>query len=185
MILDTTKISSISLKDLLPLVNQTHHQYIDGPNSINEHYRLLFHISSFFENETILDIGTYLGSSAIALAYNGQNTIHTFDIEQKYIPNLDNIVAHELDILSISSELIQQSPLIMLDIDHSGEREKIFYEKLININYKGLMICDDIYLNDNMFKWWDSIMATKYDLTYTGHYSGTGLIDFSNQFIVI
>ena len=67
---------------------------------------------------------------------------------------------------------------MFLDVNHDGKFEKIFYEHLKEINYKGLILCDDIYLNEPMKRWWNDIEEEKYDLTYKGHWSGTGLIYF-------
>ena len=47
---------------------------------VKEHYKLLAYLSSFFNNETIVDIGTYRGLSALALSYNSSNKIITYDI---------------------------------------------------------------------------------------------------------
>ena len=51
-------------------------------NSGVEHYRLLAHISTYYENETILDIGTFKGGSALALSFNNNN-FHFEDILSK------------------------------------------------------------------------------------------------------
>jgi tRNA1(Val) A37 N6-methylase TrmN6 len=45
------------------------------------HYHLLANISNQINNSTIIDLGTYRGSSALALSYNKTNKVHTFDIE--------------------------------------------------------------------------------------------------------
>jgi len=40
-----------------------------------EHYKLLSYLSTLFNNSNILDIGTHLGHSSLALSYNKTNTI--------------------------------------------------------------------------------------------------------------
>ena len=46
--------------------------------------------------------------------------------------------------------------------------------------YEGLVLLDDIYLNQAMDRVWGSQPGCKYDLTDLGHtVAGTGLLDFS------
>jgi hypothetical protein len=44
-------------------------------NAGEEHYRLLIKISTLFNGQTLYDIGTYEGSSALALAHNENNFV--------------------------------------------------------------------------------------------------------------
>ena len=48
-----------------------------------QHYKLLAYLSSLFNDVTIIEIGTHVGESAVALAYNKNNIIYTFDIIDK------------------------------------------------------------------------------------------------------
>jgi tRNA1(Val) A37 N6-methylase TrmN6 len=63
-----------------------------------EHYRLLSYFSSLHSNVHIIDIGTHMGNSALALSFNKTNTVHTFDIIKKdlnpYITSQTNITFH-------------------------------------------------------------------------------------------
>ena len=148
-------------------------------NSGVEHYRLLAHISTYYENETILDIGTFKGGSALALSFNNNNKVISIDIEDHLDSNIDrsNIEFKILNILDYP-KLIQQSKLIMLDTAHDGLFEKEFYTYLIKSNWNGIMIADDIHLNKPMKRWWKLIdNKYKYDITRFGHWSGTGLIN--------
>ena len=97
-----------------------------------EHYKLLSYFSTLFNNANIIDIGTHIGHSAIALSYNTTNTIYTFDIvdkvssELKQIPNIkfnyDNLF--ELEGREKWKTLILSSPFIFLDVDpHNGHME--------------------------------------------------------------
>ena len=144
-----------------------------------EHYRLLAHISTYYENETILDIGTFKGGSALALSFNKNNKVISIDIENHLESNINrsNIEFKILNILDYP-KLIQQSKLIMLDTAHDGLFEKEFYTYLIKSNWNGIMIADDIHLNKPMKRWWKLIdNKYKYDITRFGHWSGTGLIN--------
>src|SRR5579862_1830524 len=60
-----------------------------------QHYRLLAYLSTLHNNSTIIDIGTHRGSSALALSYNSNNKVISFDICDKVdnpkIKNRSNI----------------------------------------------------------------------------------------------
>ena len=71
------------------------------------------------------------------------------------------------------------SPLIMLDTNHDGVFENKFYEFLKQNSYKGLLFLDDIHLNQPMGEFWNAITEAKEDITDLGHWSGSGIVDFS------
>lgn len=153
--------------------------------SITEHYRLLSYISKNYNNEILIDAGTNFGHSCMALAQNKNNKIITYDIFNKdfeFFKEYGNIEFKMLDINKESKELLNSAKIILLDIDpHDGIQEKKFTDYLFNINYKGYLICDDIFLNDGMRNWWNSIQIEKYDVTEVGHFSGTGIINFNHD----
>ena len=155
-----------------------------------EHYRLLSYFSTLYSNSVIIDIGTHMGNSALALSFNKSNTVHTFDIVKKaidpYIESQSNIVFHTNDILKDESfkDLILQSPFIFLDVDpHNGEMEYDFFNYLKKIDYRGFMICDDIwYFKEMRDHFWNKIDSSiKIDMTSYGHWSGTGIIKFGEN----
>jgi predicted O-methyltransferase YrrM len=74
-------------KDIV--VNETEIEFYSHPGK--EHYKLLSYFSTLFNNSNIIDIGTHLGHSALALSYNKSNTIYSFDIVDKVRPNIKNI----------------------------------------------------------------------------------------------
>ena len=167
--IDLTKFEA----DLVPFVKQ--YFYL---NSGVEHYRLLAHISSYYDNETLLDIGTFKGGSALALSFNN-NTVISIDIENhlELSINRANIEFKILNILN-HPNLLHKSKLIMLDTAHDGLFENELYTYLTDSNWNGIIIADDIHLNKPMRKWWKSIENKyKYDITKFGHHSGTGLIN--------
>lgn len=67
----------------------------------------------------------------------------------------------------------------MLDTNHDGEFENQFYAFLNKNDYRGLLFLDDIHLNQPMTDFWNAIREPKEDLTDLGHWSGSGLVDFS------
>ena len=152
-----------------------------------EHYKLLSYLATTFSNSTIIDIGTYIGSSCLALSVNPTNTVYSFDIVCKTqllnIPNAKFEIADLWDSATREtwSSTILASSLIFLDIDpHSGNGEYEFYQWLKQNNYQGLLFCDDIhYFKDMRDNFWHKIPSSeKIDVTAIGHWSGTGIISF-------
>lgn len=147
-----------------------------------EHYRLLAYISTLYKGKTLLDIGSYQGNSAIALACNEKNNVISFDLDtQPVISKIKskNIAFQIADILKLGyKETILSCPFIMIDTYHNGDFEQEFVDHLNEIKYKGLVMFDDIYLNYEMKKFWTELKNEKYDLTEVGHFSGTGLAVF-------
>jgi hypothetical protein len=47
--------------------------------------------------------------------------------------------------------------------------------------YRGIVILDDIHLNDHMNTFWNNITQKKHDVTNVGHFSGTGIIIFDQS----
>ena len=154
-----------------------------------EHYRLLSYVASCFKNSDIFDIGSHRGSSALALSYESSNHVYSFDIERRgtnydTIPdNIDFVICN----LFVPSERknwevkLLNSPLIFLDIDpHDGVLEHEFYMYLLSKDYKGLIIFDDILYFPGMRAFWDKIDPNhRRNMTEYGHWSGTGIVDFS------
>jgi hypothetical protein len=143
-----------------------------------EHYRLLKYVSTLFDNHLIFDVGTNKCMSAISLSYNKSNKVRSYDIiknvtEYPQVSNIDFIIGDTTEDINLI-----ECPLIFLDVDHDGIYENIFYKYLKNINWKGFLMLDDIYLNESMILFWNNISEDKYDLTEKGHWSGTGLVHF-------
>jgi hypothetical protein len=84
------------------------------------------------------------------------------------------------DILDSRYEsLVLSSSYILLDTFHDGTFEKQFVDYLSLIHWKGYLLLDDIYLNNEMKNFWNSLDRDKTDLTSIGHITGTGLVIFS------
>lgn len=156
---------------------------------VNNHYRLLTYISKLYDNILILDLGTSHGWSCLSLAQNLSNIIYTYDTTSKdisYISEKYNVEFKNMDANSELPEILSKAKIIFLDIDpHEGSQEIKFYDNLIKTNFKGILLCDDIKLNQGMIDFWYKINKEKYDLTEIGHWSGTGLVNFSDEKIEI
>ena len=130
----------------------------------------------------IADLGTYQGLSALALSINDRNTVFSYDIDLNY-----NIVRDKKNIQFIQKDIfddldrILKCPIILIDIDpHDGIQEKMFFDKLIELGFKGMTIWDDI---NTMTLFWQYVkkFADKVDISEEkgGHHSGTGIIIFN------
>lgn len=153
-------------------------RYYNEPSG-QEHYRLLVYLGFCFNGINITDIGTYMGGSAVALGQNTKNNIFSFDIlNSKHdipMPNVEFYLGDFRTDSKIQSSLLE-SGVILLDIDHLYNNEIWIYNFLKENNWSGPLLCDDIYLNDEMKKFWEEATEPKIDLTAYGHITGTGCI---------
>jgi hypothetical protein len=161
-------------------------EYLASPGE--QHYKLLAWLSTQFNDKEIFDIGTHMGASASALSYNKSNKVISFDISHDRLvckkSNCEYFLQNLWDasIRDTWKDRILNSPLIFLDIDpHEGNMEFEFYTWLKSNNYNGILVLDDIWyfkgMRDNL---WYHISDNKFDITSLGHWSGTGIVDFSN-----
>lgn len=154
------------------------------------HFKFLGYVSKLFRNSVFLDIGTRNGASALALALEASNSVHTFDIKGHFRPERwgdRRIKFHRTPAMKIDDMLLHKASAIYLDIDHTGKTERLFYDKLKNMNYQGLLILDDIHLQrfGDMEGFWSSIDNPKWDVTDVSHWSGFGLVDFGTGIKVV
>ena len=171
-----------------------YHQYF-MKEAGEEHYKLLAHLSSQLPKGTqVVDLGTLYGSSALALASNPDVSVVTYDIHEcipdKYkamsvlgLPNVKQIIKDGVEAVT---DYASFTPLIVLDIDpHDGVQEKRTIEALIKQGYQGVVVCDDINLNDGMKAFWQWVPAEikKYDVSKYGHWSGTGILVFDPEVV--
>ncbi|BBO79784.1 hypothetical protein DSCO28_03500 [Desulfosarcina ovata subsp. sediminis] len=163
------------------IINKEHRNFFFD-NEFKEHYRLIAYLSTLFNNATIFDIGTNLGYSAIALSYNPSNTIISYDIREcREIGDPETLKNIEFNIGDVlSDKRLENAELIMLDTNHDGSFENEAYRHFHKIGFKGLLFLDDIHLNRPMELFWNTITETKDDITDLGHWSGSGIVDFSS-----
>jgi|688.fasta_scaffold73560_2 predicted O-methyltransferase YrrM len=153
-------------------------------NGSQEHYRLLATLSNILDNSVILDIGTFKGCSALALANNPTNKVYSFNITNElslwsYPENIEFIID---DVISGGyDDIIKKSDLILLDTFHDGAFESKFMDYLKSLNYNGVVLFDDIFLNHEMTSFWNQLNMSKVDLTHLGHVTGTGCVFFENS----
>lgn len=174
-------LTKIDLTPLSSYINSDEYKHYFLCPEGQEHYKLLAALSTNYTNALILDIGSLKGCSALALSYNKTNKIKSFNLinqlDLNRIPdNIEFIVDNILD--QKYKSLILSSQLILLDTFHDGTFERQFHDFLLEINWKGMLILDDIKLNNEMICYWDSIKDKKLDITQYGHCTGTGIVHF-------
>lgn len=175
---DLKEVESTDLEFALEFVNARHYAQMTAPK---EHYKLLAFLAKKTKgkNKTFYDIGTYKGLSAIALAANSQHKVVSYDIvnylECKTPDNVEFKIGDFYE-----DKKILKSPIILTDVEpHTGEFETKLLNWLIENNYKGLLIIDDIHLTPEIENFWNQIELEKIDATEYGHYSGTGIVIFN------
>ena len=184
--LDTEEINKIDLSIYNEYITFHPNKQYFNLKAGSEHYKLLAYLSSIIKCEQVVDIGTFLGFSALALSYNENIKVVTYDIFDS-IPENVTSTHNKANIKFMIAECIPDldklvdTDLILLDIGHDGESEVEIIKHLEKHNYSGILILDDICLNPEMKKVWSEIKQTKVDITKYGHWSGTGLVIFDDQ----
>ncbi len=177
------------------------HERLEGPPywpSIwpGEHYRLLAGLAQALRPTTIVEIGTATGLSALALAAGApEATVVTFDIVpwQQFpgtVLNADDFAGGRLvqhvddlsqrDAVERHAATLADATLVFVDAAKDGHQERRFLQLLGQIPYRQppIVVFDDIR-QWRMLAIWREIVRPKLDLTSFGHWSGTGLVDFS------
>ena len=178
---------------------------------LEHYYAILAHLSTYFNDSIIVDLGTHRGGSAVALSYNKSNKVYTFDtaltdeaaelfkkdeykniiyiigncIENNWYGQTQRpFLARDSEPLKSEKEIFLSSELIFLDIDpHNGIQEAAVLNFLVENDYKGIMVCDDIgHKHPSMHEWWNSIELITYNIAnkYASG-TGTGIICFNDQ----
>jgi hypothetical protein len=155
-------------------------------------YRVLSYVASQYKDSLLCDIGTRRGASALALSTNISNQVISWDIKSgdrqhaRYAwPNIKQKPNIEFRVMNIFDEdfsIFDDSKLIYLDISHDGKSEKMFYDKLSNSKFSGILVMDDInYPKFNELRnFWISIDRLKVEIDYA-HYSGLGFVSFGEK----
>jgi len=187
MLLTRKAVDSVDIEKLRDVVGASDWFY-QSPGK--EPHRLLAYLSTLFDGKTIFDIGTHLGDSALALSYNVTNRVESFDIIDKVSAKRrerNNVGWHIGDLFDPAyrnpwAAKLLESPLIYIDVDpHHGIQEFELVQWLREHHYKGFIVLDDIWyfkpMRNNL--WYRIEGACKADATSIGHWSGTGIVSFT------
>jgi predicted O-methyltransferase YrrM len=192
--------------DVIPLAQSASLDLLDArgaPGLVHwfpgDHYRLLAGLVRLLRPSLVLEVGTYQGHGVLAmlpeLPEGGR--IVTFDIVPwAEIPDCllqaedlaDGRVTQILADLGDSQEakrhadLICAADLIFVDAAKDGALERRILAGFEGLRLKdGIVVIFDDIRQWNMLDIWRSIERPKLDVTSLGHYSGTGLIDWTGS----
>ncbi len=161
-----------------------------------EHYKLLASVVKHVKPAIIIEIGTHLGYSALCMKKfmpaNGR--LYTFDVvpwsgfEDTILMEKDfdaGLIQYTDDLTRWEhvlkhQQLLENADIIFLDALKDGKQEYLFLENFSRLRFKKkcLFILDDIRLW-NMLDIWYNLDRPKLDMTSFGHWSGTGLVEWS------
>ncbi len=153
-----------------------------------EHYRLLAALVEVADVDRAIEVGTYTGMGALALASAGAH-VQTYDLvpwdrfshtllrQEDFDDRISQRIGNLADQDYFDSQLddLLAAGLILVDGPKDGFFEPAFLSKLLAVLRPGqLLVVDDIRKLE-MLQTWRDISLPKLDLTSLGHWSGTGL----------
>lgn len=163
-----------------------------------EHYKLLGGLVRALQARNIVEIGTATGLSALTLLLElpAGGKVTTFDVV-RWPQYVDGTVLTEKDfadgrlvqviddlqqpaVVERHRELLESADFIFIDAAKDGVMEQKFIDNLKPLRFKNapIVMFDDIRVW-NMLAIWRRLDRPKLDLTSFGHWSGTGLVDWT------
>lgn len=162
-----------------------------------EHYKLLAGLVKTLKARNIIEIGTATGLSALTLMLElpAEGRLTTFDV----IPwqNYHGVVLESGDfadgrlhqviddlqdphIVQKHREVLEAADFIFIDAAKDGVMEQKFIDNLKALQFRNapIVMFDDIRVW-KMLSIWRRLDRPKLDLTSFGHWSGTGLVDWT------
>lgn len=162
-----------------------------------EHYKLLAGLMKTLNPKSVIEIGTATGLSAIAMKQflGPEARLASFDVIpwRKYPGTVlteqdfaDGRLVQHLDDLQQPTQvekhraLLESADFMFIDAAKDGVMEQRFIDNLLRLTYSRapIVMFDDIRVW-NMLRIWRELPRPKLDLTSFGHWSGTGLVDWS------
>jgi predicted O-methyltransferase YrrM len=160
-----------------------------------QHYRLLAGLAKALKPKKVVEIGTWTGTSALAIKAFTLGELITVDVvpwrqikqttllESDFTDGTFRQVVGDLKeekFFASFTPTLEACDLIFLDGPKDVIFEETFLRRLANLKLakNPIVVLDDIKLW-NMLKIWNEISRPKLDFTSFGHYTGTGLIDWN------
>lgn len=160
----------------------------------DEHYTLLAGLVNALGVQRFVEVGTFLGASSLIVLMNSECTVTSYDIVEidslrgSYAPLLNSEAfgsrfVQRIADLSIkerfaeNSDVMSGADLIFLD----GPKDGAFEERLFSLIASQrcasvrFVLFDDIYTSTTV-EFWNSIEHPKIDISWLGHWSGSGLV---------
>lgn len=189
--IEKEKVKNIDLSSI------SNYQIVDGADFSEagiEAYKFYAYISTLINDGLIVEVGSRFGRSGLALSFNPNNKVISFDILEQ---GASNIKRSNLDFRIgnfMESDIDwNEVDIIMIDVDpHDGIKEREFLNFLKEKKWEGILILDDILPNwpkiipgadpVAMNDWWNSLDEEKYDISDVGHFSGTGIVNIGKKY---
>jgi predicted O-methyltransferase YrrM len=163
-----------------------------------EHYKLLAGLVKALGARRVVEIGTATGLSALTLLLElpADGRVTTFDVVpwERYVDGTvlepadftDGRLVQVLDdlqqpeVVERHRALLEEADFIFIDAAKDGVMEQRFIDNLKPLRFKNapIVMFDDIRVW-NMLAIWRRLDRPKLDLTSFGHWSGTGLVDWT------
>ena len=152
------------------------------PHAFEPYYLFLYLLARDMRPSVSLEIGTYLGTSACHLAAGNRDAVvATIDIERN-CKDLIHRIAVEQDLRNLaaitarSTEYVSDGDINLLFIDGNHTYDDAHGEYLRfrkSVAPGGVILFDDISLNDEMRRMWAEVEEPKVELPRL-HYTGFG-----------
>lgn len=186
--LNKTVIDAVDLSHLRKYIEWHENSRYFELEAGKEHYKLLAYLSTQMTCKRILDIGCYLGQSSCAMSISEGKEIVTIDVVD-CLPDDVTTVKQRTNVscifdttyLNYLPTIVLGCDLIVLDIDHTGMHERLILQKLRDCGYTGMVVLDDIHLNNMMRAFYRDIPELKIDISKYGHWSGTACVIFDTE----
>ena len=183
-------VDNIDLKPFMQYVVAMGSEYFDRPMGDN-HVKLFAYLSKQLPDfSTVLDLGTLYGQSALGWAYNPKVQVITVDIEDHVAENQgyktrENIKFVKGNAINLVDTYLDNTLVVFIDVaPHDGLQEQDIISILEEANYRGIVVLDDLFYNDEMRTLWNRIEGyKKIDVTKFGHWSGTGIVIFDESYV--
>lgn len=160
-----------------------------------DHYRLLAGLVRVLRPQRVVELGTALGVSALAMKAElpAQGRVTTFDVvpwrafehtvlrDEDFDGSLVQLTddLSGLDVARKHERLLREADVLFLDAMKDGVMEHRFWANFHAVGLKpgAIVVFDDIRLW-NMLSFWRNVREPKLDLTSLGHFTGTGLVEW-------
>lgn len=159
------------------------HPDLYGRDDSNPYYDFLYHLAKKIKPRIVIELGTWKGDSTCRLAYGAPEAkVLTIDIgalpeayeKTKKFKNIEMVKGDTLD-ESIIEYIPGNIDILFIDTIHDYEQamaEYIAYSP--KVRKGGVIMCDDVSINDGMAKFWNEVSEPKIKLLDL-HYTGFGI----------
>jgi predicted O-methyltransferase YrrM len=153
-----------------------------------DHYRFLAALTEVLGARLAVEVGTFTGMGALALAAGGAR-VRTYDVvpwhsfdntllrDQDFESGIEQCIGDLADGAFFASQIetLRSAALIFADGPKDGIFEPAFLARLLpHLQAGQILVLDDIRML-SMLQLWRDLPLAKLDVTSLGHWSGTGI----------